>query len=216
MMRAIGKKARSCVSLREEPEPGQAHHTLTILADLAGGGPGRRARTVIDYFCFLRRNDLEHHKTDALGIHGNAFARRHLYLYVAAVAVVGIMAGIGSGIKSQAERGGGDHFADRADQMTVRRELPARVQLFEPDDRAVNVGDRFRQFDPVILSLSELNGVILSELFGVSCSAWMSSPDYRKCRGSDGAAYDPRWSFLEGRLVGKFTCRHAEVAENTV
>jgi hypothetical protein len=34
------------------------------------------------------------------------------------------------------------------------------------------------------LSLSELNGVIVSELFGVSCLAWMSSPDYRKSPGS--------------------------------
>jgi hypothetical protein len=50
MTRLGGKKARSCASLREGTEPEQAHDTLTILADLAGGRPGRCTWTVVDEF----------------------------------------------------------------------------------------------------------------------------------------------------------------------
>jgi hypothetical protein len=70
-------------------------------------------------FRFLRRHDLKHHETDALGIHGNAFAGGHLDLYVADLAVVGVMAGVGRWVEDQAERCGGDHFANRADQVTI-------------------------------------------------------------------------------------------------
>ena len=70
-------------------------------------------------------------------------------LYIAALTVVGVMAGIGGRVKGETESFGGDHFADRADQVAIGRELAARIKLLEPDHRPVDICDRFRQFDPL-------------------------------------------------------------------
>lgn len=79
------------------------------------------------------------------GIHGDALAGGHLDLDVSG-AVEGVVSGMRGRIERQPERLRGDDLSDRADEVTVRRELAARVGGFEFRDGLIDGGHGAGEF----------------------------------------------------------------------